>query len=486
MRHPFHPAARLAVVLCACLPLFLPDASAQQNPERARQIEEPVLQADRYRGLLPDFALEESLTQDLDYEYGASFRFAYYSWDDIEARHNMRVTDVRLWGNLVWRNMHQLYARVMGTWTDYGAGSQYFYQEENDANFPRLDVGYYRGEVTRFLGVADTFGRLRFKAGRDYYRLGTGLALDKRGDGGLLEYTLGELHLNTFMMRTIYSEDMADRSYPDFGHNKRLFSGIELGNKWNYEGETPGSLDLFAYALWQRFLNDHEFPEFPDVAEQKFGDDTRNYGLGFKGELGPGFTCSFEYSRQVGERYSEGSTARTDVDASAYALTTEYVFRNVRMLPKISFQYLYGSGDPDAGNTLDTLGGNLAGTDYDAFTSYGYVDTGVAFFPQVSNMKIYKMGAACRPFEKGEGCADLETGINYFIYRRVERMGGISDRFTVPGEGRLGNEVDLYLQWRPFTDVSILAQYGIFNPDGDAFVSDKDRYYFTVGSIVYF
>ena len=463
------------------LPVFLfssERAEAQQKSQRVRQIQQQVLDEYAAMGLLPEGTLDEILTQKVEFEYGASFRFAYYTWFDIENHHNMRITDVRLWGDLVYQNMHQLYARVMGTWTDYGAGSEYYYDEENDANFPRLDVGYYRLELTRFLGVEDPLGRLRFKAGRDYFRLGTGLLLDKRGDGGILEYTAGNLHLNAFIERSIYSEDMGDRSYPDFGHNKRLFSGIEVGNKFAFDAwNTPTSFDFFGYALWQRFLNDREFTEFPDAAGQKFGDDTRNLGAGVKGEVGTGLAWSLEYILQRGDTYSDGSTERTDIDAYAYGFTTEYVFRTVHSLPTFTFQYIYGSGDPDAGNTLDTIGGNQAGTDYKAFTPYGYVDTGVAFFPQISNMLVYKFGASCSPFEKGEGCADLQVGANYFIYQRAERMGGISDRYTVPGERNLGHEIDVYLQWRPFTDVSVLVQYGLFDPNRDAF---------DVGSIVYF
>jgi len=466
----------LSLIICST-------ASAQNEPDRSRQLARTGQEEDKLYGLEPSLDDEEGqeFIQDLIYDYGGLFRYSFFNYDDGEDTHILRTTDLRLWGNLIYKDMHQVYVRVKGELLDYNAGTQYSYMEENNQNYPRLDIGYYQVDLARIFDL--DVKRLRLKAGRDYIRVGEGLALDRRGEGAYLEFREGDFNASVFIVRSIKSEDALDRSHPKFGHDRRLFSGFEVGYKVSRE------MELFGHMVFNRNRNREFYPEYNGGEDQKFGHESTFRGIGVRGEIGPSFTYFGEYVQEYGNRYSDATPKTSDVDAFAYNTNVEYAFRSVTTQPKISAQYVYASGDQDAGNTLDTLGGNLAGSDYDSFTNYGFVNTGVVFFPRLANVRVFRVGGSFSPLYKDETYGDIEIGVNAFIYRRNERTGGISDRFaTNPGDSHLGKEIDIFALFRPFSDLNVMIQYGIFKPDQDVFntAGNGKRHYFSIGTTVYF
>ncbi|MBU0755252.1 MAG: alginate export family protein [Planctomycetes bacterium] len=475
------------------------NAHAQDTPTRDRQQEKFEAAEETRRGL--QTGIEGEFSQELDFDYGGFFSFDLADFNDADGVHVRRNTELYLWSNLVYKDTLQAYARVKGTMRDYNAGSEYEINvttdtgtttrrldEENDQNIPRLDVGYILLDLSRALGLED-YGRIELRGGRDYFKIGEGIALDRRGQGGRLEYTReGEgFSLNAFIMRTVPSEDGLDRSFPDLGHDKRLFSGVEVTQKFVPEFE------LFGYTLFQQFKNREVYTVFdkdPAVngyRNQKFGQDSAYYGIGVRGEIGLDFNYSGEYILERGDRYSwSPDPLRADVKAFAYDMESSYSFRTVEYQPEISAQFTVASGDGDAGNTLDTEGGNVPGTDYNAFTNFGYVNTGLVFFPRLANINVLRAGGSCMPVKDHPVFGEVEAGINGFQYRKYKSNGGVSDRQVVPGHGFLGREVDLYTIWRPFSDLSIMTQYGYFWPASKAFLDDTRRYYFSVTLIFFF
>jgi len=247
--------------------------------------------------------------------------------------------------------------------------------------------------------------------------------------------------------------------------------------------------------VWQRFDNDKDFTNNPSLIDPnlRWGDDTGNAGLGLRGVVGAGLNYSTEVILQGGSKWSSafdssgnGYSEKDDVWAWSYNFNTAYTFRRYAWLPRLEGQFIYGSGDKDAGNTLDTINGNEPGTDYNAFTSYGYVNTGLSFFPQPSNLRIVRLGGTIAPIHKDEILGELEFGVNYFNYHRIKTGGGISDRLAVPGTSFVGWELDAYTTWRPFSDLTILIQYGYFFAFREAFSDDSGRPYFSIGTILFF
>jgi len=280
------------------------------------------------------------------------------------------------------------------------------------------------------------------------------------------------------MMRSIYSEDSPDRSHLDFGYDKRLFSGFQTDYKIAEEFE------LFGYTMWQKDKNREYYPTRDPIS--KFGHDEFFYGGGIKGEIGACFTYSGEYVRQNGHRYAKLSRERSKVKAHAWNIKSEYTMRTVATTPSIKVQLLRGSGDPDTENNLDTSKGNVPYTPFNAYTGYGYVNTGLVFSPFPTNMKTLSLGLSCKPCRFEDNGFDLEVGATGHQYWRVNSRGGISDRFTRPNKKFLGRAIDLFAQVRPFSDLSIMFQYGAFWPDNDPFPDNSNRDYFGITTMLYF
>jgi hypothetical protein len=483
---------RRVLILVASTWIYLvciaPDLFPQEAVSRLRKqgiVTQPEVER---HGAEAGVSLETTseLSQDFEFDYGGYLRFGYYNFRDADNQHILRIWDLRLWANLVYKDMHQFYARMFTMYTDYNAGTQYYYQDENNLDSLRGDVVYYHGDISRMLDITD-YGQTSIRLGRDYFTVGMGMILDRRGDGGKLDYGNGPFNANLFACRTVWSEDMMDRTHPDFGHDKRKFFGIQANDELTREA------DVFGYLVWERFDSEEYINDPLWDPNLRWGDDTVNGGLGLRGVAGAGINYSTELSLQGGRRWSSifdtnsnGYYHRDDVLAWALNANATYTFRQYEMLPRLEGQFLYGSGDKDAGNTLDTIGGNEPGTAYNGFTSYGYINTGISFFPQITNLRILRLGTVASLFRDHEVMGEMEFGMNYFYYNRIKERGGISDRLAVPGTSFIGWELDAYTSWRPFSDLTILLQYGYFFPYREAFSDDSGRPYFSLSAMLFF
>ena len=470
------------LIILSCLAILLvtiPSAPAQSETRRDRQRDQSLREElDRHRLEVDlDEHADETL-QDIEFDYGGWVRSTHFHIRDNTEARTFRNHDIRLWANFVYQDTHQLYTRIYGNLTDYNSRDEYYYMEENDRDFPRLDEGYYYGDLGKAAGF-DFDGSLRLKAGRQYVTVGQGLVLDVRGDGAALEFENEDFRINSFIVRSIASEDSYDRSYPDFGHSKNLFSGIELTEK------VSETLEIYGYTV---FLRDKRDPTRPLAPTQKFMYDSVYYGGGVRGQFGPQLIYHGEYSLQTGTSYPDASVERSTIDAFAYDMGVSYAFTDVEMEPTFSFQYTVGSGDSDMQTTVDTVLGNTAGTDNNTYFAYGYVDTGFAFFPLISNVEVTRIGLELLGCNDHDIFGDIEVGVNHFFYRKNKARGGISDRGHDPAQAgdHLGRETDFYLLWRPFSDLTVTAQFGIFTPDKDLFFDDKRRPFFSTGLVLYF
>ncbi|MDQ7779611.1 MAG: alginate export family protein, partial [Planctomycetota bacterium] len=153
--------------------------------------------------------------------------------------------------------------------------------------------------------------------------------------------------------------------------------------------------------------------------------------------------------------------------------------------PNFSLQYLHGSGDENRMSVTNTIRGNLGNTDDENFLYFGHVLTGYSLAPAVSNINIIRFGASANFLEKCETFKDMEVGFNYFNYWKDEREGGISDfralvRLGRPENRDIGDELDFYLNWRIFSDLTFTVRYGTFWT-GDAYEDDVRRDFLALG-----
>ena len=487
------PSTRSLCIAFLLILLVASSLSAQTQQDRDRQREQQDRESMALTGLeesgLSDTG-EEPL-QDFEFDYGGILRSSYYHLHDNAETRVFRLFDLKLWTSLVYRNTHQIYLRPQATITDYNEGDEYLYRtgvaqmEENDLNWPRLDVGYYYGDLTRAFRIEE-IGSWRVKAGRQYITVGEGLVLDSRGDGVQTEYKTGDLTINGFVVRSVYSDDRFDRTHPDQGHLKYLFSGLQL------EYEFGEDLSLFGFGVLMRDKGRGQYETDPDYSTVKYGYDSQYYGGGLRGKIKPGFSYFGEWALQVGDRYSGSSATTTpsftrdDIRAQALHSGVDYAFTTLPMKPRLNARYVFATGDHDAGITTDTVDGNLAGTDDGTFFSYGYVDTGLAFFPLVSNLEMWSVGIDATPFSDHRVLGDLDVGIRYYDYKRNKSSGGISGRGVDRNGTQLGHEWDFTLTWRPYSDVMALAEYGLFKPDLDSYSDNGYRPFVALGLLFFF
>ncbi len=234
----------------------------------------------------------------------------------------------------------------------------------------------------------------------------------------------------------------------------------------------------YVYYLIQRDSTD-EWGSDP-LAEYTYHSDY--LGVGSAGSVGlPNLRYGWEFVYEGGEGYPRPpARKREDIHALGLDVLLEYFFEAPGM-PTISFEYLWGSGDPDRDLSANsTIGGNRAGTDDNAFNSFGFRDTGLAFAPRIANLHIFELGSGVILFRRLGPLRKLEVGTKVLFYVKDKSRGAISDPLGYQDASWVGWEWDAFCNWRLTSDVSLTARYGTFQP-GSAFEDRNSRQFVYVG-----
>jgi hypothetical protein len=195
--------------------------------------------------------------------------------------------------------------------------------------------------------------------------------------------------------------------------------------------------------------------------------------------LAGGLGYSVEGIYQFGSSVAAGSTSEEDI--SAFALLATLEWRSEADLPLyFSLDYMYGSGDADRNSVTDAALGNAPGTDDEGFLAFGFVQTGFALFPRVSNLHIVRLGGSVRPLAEEDLFRAFEVGAYLYGYRKDEKSAPISDPRATEDDADIGLELDLFLRWRIASDVGLSVNFGSFMP-GDAYLDDDTRNFFSAG-----
>jgi hypothetical protein len=137
-------------------------------------------------------------------------------------------------------------------------------------------------------------------------------------------------------------------------------------------------------------------------------------------------------------------------------------------------------------SVTNTQNGNTSKKDTN-FLYFGYLDTGYALSPELSNLHVYRVGLELSPFEKCAVLKRLKTNINYYRYYKDKSSGGIGDTDATQASSDIGSEIDASLDWKIFSDLSLTLQYGHFMP-GDAYpgATSKSEDYFSASTTLQF
>ncbi len=251
------------------------------------------------------------------------------------------------------------------------------------------------------------------------------------------------------------------------------------GSRWSFDEKTrrayfggrlaftfPQGQEIYAFVLHMvdNYNDNRARPPLTPIGFVNFKYDSTYFGIGSSGSIGTDWLYAAEGIFQSGESYSDplrGSQRVEDISAGAARLMVGYIVRDDNQ-SRIEGELLYATGDSDRNNATSTISGNLAGSTDTQFNALGYANTGLAFAPALSNLLSVRMGISTFPLKSDPTFDGLQIGIDAFVFAKPERRGPIDD---LSGQSTfLGNEFDVYANWRITSDLSLTARYGIFLP----------------------
>jgi len=427
--------------------------------------------------------LDEQLptTSEITFDCGGWLTVSFFDFDDAAADkvRTLGQYQLRGWASMNIRDEHKAYIRGVLNFSDWNRGDNPRADRGDDYD-EAFERAWYMFDLGQFLrnrtGTRPPVG-LRFKIGRDFTTIGTALVLSMPLDMIRFDLSVCDFEVMAMIGKTIKDTHNIDDSVAMFAHQERTIFGTEVAYE-GFDHHRP-----FFYFLTNR---DHTNPDFFDPF-QSYEYSSSYIGIGSEGAvLLPNLRYQLEFVGEWGRTYSEGVVSGKDrICAMAANAAIEYLFQS-RMHPKVKFEYIFGSGDSDRRTSAtSTVGGNLAGTEDNAFNAFGFRDTGIAFSPRISNIHIYSLGASFFPLEVMELFKKMELGSKVFFYHKASRQGPISDTTAVNNVRQLGWEWDIFCDWRVTSDLSWTVRYGLFNPSAAFDGTDKSIRHFLYSGFVF-
>lgn len=412
----------------------------------------------------------------LDYGGWFNYRYSAYRNDDKDSSQEDAVKkahwmDTRIWfkatlkppADAPYSNEHYFYLRIKDLMLESlpkkTAGGW-------DHDGPHLEYAYFNIDARPFW----------FKVGRQYMSVGQGVAYGDVSDGAMLAYFAGKWDIKGFISHSLPHQNNVDESLPGYDKGSdRYFYGME------WVGRPARGHAVYSYAVSQK---DFSGPRPQDPAHD-YCYNSDYFGLGAFGNMVSEVSYDTEVIKENGKSFVYDTQEKKGVDAWAGVFKLNYKPR-VYSHPAFNFTYAFGTGDSQRVSVTDTQGGNLSGRDRN-FLYFGYMPTGFALFPRLSNLKMYRIGASFRPLEKNKVFSPLTLGIGYYRFYKVKPEAGIYDPVATEPYADVGQEIDLTLGWRIFSDLGFSLQYGHFIPGKAYPVSAHDSQdYFSASTTLTF
>lgn len=452
---PDRPLGRILVlglVLAAGAGILCRPALGQLAPPGRRVYDEQ---------LRVELEAQQAAARQIGLDAGGWFSFALFDYDDEDAatQRTLRQYELRLWASYTHAGVHTFYVRGLVGFDDWNSGDNPdTRRHDDDFKEPKVERAWYRFDYNRLIrnrtGRNPDVGFL-LRIGHNYYDMGSGLVLALPLDAVTFTLSLRDWQLTGLLGLTIHDTPNIDESTAVIDSMDRIFYGGEI---------RYGGLDRhepYAFILIQ---DDHTGKDADPTQSYQY--DSQYFGLGSGGSVGPAnLRYVTELVFQTGRSYAEGTTSnREKVRAIAFDLLLEYLF-DAAMHPKVSFEYLFGSGDGDRRlSSTSTIGGNQPGTNDEAFNAFGFRDTGLTFAPRVSNLHIFQAGVSAFPLEGHQLFRKMEVGTRAYFYTKARAGGAISDIQGTRSSSWVGWEWDVFCNWRISSDVSLTIRYGLFRP----------------------
>jgi hypothetical protein len=420
-----------------------------------------------------------SLSETLRIAYGGYTTFAYLSADDVggEAR-GLSEIDAKFWMRAESAG-HKFYGRLRLLYEDFDEGDE-FTASGDGLIEPLFDRYWYRFDW-RLDQLAEEGVEPGWnwwvQFGRQYVTWVSGMTLSDplyAARGGIETRSFG-LDL-LFGVTPNHFVDF-DGSRPSYDSNtERYFYGVSA------ECRALRNHRPFAYLLWQE---DESSQPFGPLGPQ-YQYDSRYAGVGSTGEIRTGawlyrLELIYEFGESISDTLAAPPQTIDDIEAYAIRFFVAYMPRRARARSglRIESEVLVGSGDDDRGASSQTANGNLAGTTDTSFIAFGYVNTGLALAPELSNLVSVRLTGSVFPF-RGRGALDrMQVSLSGFVFAKYDDQAPISVP-TVFGESFVGGEIDLSVDWTITSDLNLIVQYGIFLP-GDAMANSDPLHFLYAG-----
>lgn len=367
---------------------------------------------------------------------------------------------------------HSFFARARFQYRDFSEGDSFDGRGDRWRE-PFVERWWYEFDMAGLMagqtGI-EPRGNINVRVGRQFVDWGQGLALSEQ-----LYAVRPNFSWENFALEGLFGETPDDRSVIDFDASRR---GFDNDTKRRYYGgllryTAQDNSQFYAFALHMEDRNGSDRPRAP-IGDVDFEYNATYFGIGADGAFSPQLLYNAEFVYQIGDSQSDPLRSlgnQTEEDISAWALSTRiaYLFRSEHR-PIIYFETVAASGDDDRLVTTDTVGGNLSGTDDNAFNSLGFANTGLAFAPALSNVLIFRVGATAFPFPQEGIFRDLQLGVDLIVHNKLDSDAPIEE--ATSDDMFLGFETDFILNWRITHDLSFVGRYGLFFP-GDAIQSSS-------------
>ncbi len=388
-------------------------------------------------------------------EYGGWLNYQFIDYDNydndaasLDGLNHVHSADLRFWlkatlmpkETSLSETEHSLYLRFKDYYAEKRGANP---GEAFDHDGPHLDYAY----------VTSVMNLFRFEVGRRYFNMGKGIAYSSVHDGMQLNYLKPGWNVGLLASHTLPHEDNVDTSVPGYDKNSdRYFYGLGVGYA------KIKNRQLYGYLLVQR----DESNQRPENSSQHFDYQSEYLGLGINGKVTPSLKYWVEVIKQTGTSRVFGSNEKKNIEA--WAMDAEVNYRpNILFNPRFSFEYAFGSGDADRVNVTDTEFGNTSGDD-ENFQYFGYLSTGFALAPRLSNLHMIRCSVEINPFEKSKRFKELLVGVDYYEFYKHRKAGGISDLEASVSAPHIGSEIDFFLEWPLLSDCDLNVQFGHFMP----------------------
>ena len=153
--------------------------------------------------------------------------------------------------------------------------------------------------------------------------------------------------------------------------------------------------------------------------------------------------------------------------------------------PVANVEYAYASGDGDRQSAMTALGGNKAHTSDEAFQSFSYVNSGLALAARFTNLQFVRLGTRFTPYDHKECLGRIDMGFNHYFLFKACSDGPIDDFRANRDASTIGQETDVFLEWKILSDLALTVNYGHFWP-GAAYSSPHQRNFLFGGLTISF